>query len=151
MFNARFVTIALLTLVLISMISTIIVAWLPPSNERLATDSYSTRTIGHRALFELLQRLEVPVQRNVNTPEHLFKIHFKNNLGGFRSATASDARNRDEGLAALLRGASDAADEVVPPERRSQGIFEMGSRESVDGLACISLFNPSCNIFHRRR
>ncbi|MBN1652372.1 MAG: hypothetical protein JXA30_01205, partial [Deltaproteobacteria bacterium] len=38
----------------------------------------------------------------------------------FRSATVQDARSRDEGLAALFRGASDAADQADPLERRAE-------------------------------
>ncbi|MBN1654365.1 MAG: hypothetical protein JXA30_11400, partial [Deltaproteobacteria bacterium] len=41
----------------------------------------------------------------------------------FRSATVQDARSRDEGLAALFRGASDAVDWAVPPEKTSGGTY----------------------------
>ncbi|MBN1656108.1 MAG: polyketide synthase dehydratase domain-containing protein [Deltaproteobacteria bacterium] len=58
----------------------------------------------------------------------------------FRSATVQNTRSRDEGLAALFRGASDAADRAVPPERGVEEVIK-------HALSQKKIFAPRCPIY----
>jgi hypothetical protein len=73
MLSPRLVVSAMLFLVIGGVIAGVVMTWLPPSPKRLAFDSYSGRKIGHRALFELLEALDIKVSRNLSTPAELLK------------------------------------------------------------------------------
>jgi hypothetical protein len=72
MLNARLVTTLVLLLFVTAMVVSLVMIWVPPSDSRLAIDSYSGRTVGNRALYELLDALRIPVSRNESTPQALY-------------------------------------------------------------------------------
>ncbi len=73
MLNARLVIGFVLLLFVVSLAVSLVMFWVPPSDSRLAIDSYSGRSVGNRGLYELLEELRVPVSRSDSTPPALFR------------------------------------------------------------------------------
>jgi hypothetical protein len=68
MINARNAVIAAFIIAGLSLALTVGQLMLPPDSGGLAHDSYGTRAFGHRALYELLGKLGVPVERGLVPP-----------------------------------------------------------------------------------
>jgi hypothetical protein len=73
MLKTRNVIIAVIALTSISLLLMIADLLKPPDSGGLGRDSYGTRAQGHRAIFELLERLDIPVERSLVPPSGLFK------------------------------------------------------------------------------
>lgn len=66
------VTIALSTFVVVSVVWSGIKAWLPPHSSNWSNNTYSGRAVGHRALYELIERLHGRVIRGHSLPPESF-------------------------------------------------------------------------------
>lgn len=68
MLNSRNVILFSVTVAVLSILGAVINLSLPPDSGGRRADSYGTRKNGHRALFELLRTLHIPVERGLAPP-----------------------------------------------------------------------------------
>lgn len=68
MLTARSVIIAVFTIAVLSILGAVLELMQPLDKGGLARDSYGTRPYGQRALYELLEKLNVPVERSFTPP-----------------------------------------------------------------------------------
>lgn len=68
MLTARSVVITVVTIAVLSIIGMVINLMLPPDSGGWGRDSYGTRALGQRALYELAKELNVPVERGLVPP-----------------------------------------------------------------------------------
>lgn len=71
MLNARNVIVAAVGIVVLSTVVSVL-HWIgPPDRNGMGDDSYGVRALGYRAVFETLERLDVPVQRQLVPSDRL--------------------------------------------------------------------------------
>jgi uncharacterized protein DUF4350 len=68
MFTPRNVILAVVAITVLSLIGTCVSLLSPPDGGGVRDDSYGTRAQGHRALFETLTELRIPVRRQLHPP-----------------------------------------------------------------------------------
>ncbi len=67
-FNARNVTVFLVTVMTLGILWSVVAQWIPPSPDMPAFDSYSGTVLGFRGIHDLLEELGPPVRRNTQPP-----------------------------------------------------------------------------------
>lgn len=73
MLTARSVIIAVVTVAVLSLIGVVINLAQPPGSGGFGADSYGTRAHGHRALYEVLEELRLPLERGLVPPDGLLR------------------------------------------------------------------------------
>lgn len=68
MLSSRNVILFTITIAVLSIVGVVINLSLPPDSEGRRPDSYGTRRYGHRALLELLRKVNVPAERGLAPP-----------------------------------------------------------------------------------
>lgn len=71
MFRARDVIVVTVLMAVLAVIMSLLSLMKPPDSNGWNADSYGTRARGHKALFELLGELKIPVRRQLSPPVNL--------------------------------------------------------------------------------